>query len=545
MTVSLKDNAYHVLGLTGTATNRQILQRANEIIQRLKIEDLPEYELDIKTFKNYRTESLVRDALRRLQAPKSRLTEYFFWFRIADDVDKQAVHYLAQKEFDRAISVWEAESDDSSEVGLAHKRNLALVLIISILQGNESSGCIDASLTIWASLLDSPKFWSAFASQYKQDAEQISNEAIEEFHRNASRYLSDIYAEIQEVRGGDDYVYRFNQMFNTHGQKIEEKILNPVFQRVQMAIEALEQLKLGETDHYDRAKAGQIKGPLEIIQAELNKLIDAGLYEDSSTKVLRDRAATALRNVVLDIHNHQNDFDTSIKLLQFAEMIAGTESLRALLKTEIEQIEERIGFEKGNTLAIDIPGTFGGGTMIFEPDHMTYNGQEIYYKDATSLAYHATRQSISFVPMFQTYSFMVGTPEQSINTSWGTTLYINNEKKQDVWQRLASIAAHIVEPHIVEKLVRHIFEEGKSIQIGELEFTRQGYSRSRSFSGREIVPWDDKIFVPDFDAGNVTVWKNKDGKGVLFASIPMSKPNAVVLPELVKACVNEYANERT
>jgi hypothetical protein len=114
------------------------------------------------------------------------------------------------------------------------------------------------------------------------------------------------------------------------------------------------------------------------IQAELNKLIDAGLYEDSTTKLLRDRAATALRKVILDIHNHHNDLDTSSKLLQFANKIAGTDSLKRLLKSDLEQIQENISYEQANTLAIEIPGTFGGGTIDFKPDHVTYDRRKIY-----------------------------------------------------------------------------------------------------------------------------------------------------------------------
>ena len=77
MTTSLKDNAYHVLGLTGVATAKQILQRSNEIVQRLKIDDVPEYELDIAVFKNYRTEDTVKNALRRLQVLQSALPRIF------------------------------------------------------------------------------------------------------------------------------------------------------------------------------------------------------------------------------------------------------------------------------------------------------------------------------------------------------------------------------------------------------------------------------------------------------------------------------------
>ena len=268
-----------------------------------------------------------------------------------------------------------------------------------------------------------------------------------------------------------------------------------------------------------------------------------GLYEDSATKLLRDRAATALRKVVLDIHNHHNDLDASSKLLEFAIKIAGTDSLKVLLKTDLEQIEKNIAFEQDNTLAIDIPGTFGGGTIIFKPDHVTYNRRKIYYRDATRMAYHAIRQSVNLVPISQSYSFMVGSADQSIDISWGTTLYINNEKKQEIWQRLASIASHVIQPQIVEKMVRRIVN-GETVRIGSIEFNQQGYSRSKLFGGREQVPWTDTIYVPKFGAGDVTVWKDKNGKGVSFATVPMSTPNAVVLPELVKACVNMLTNAK-
>jgi hypothetical protein len=482
--------------------------------------------------------------LRRLQSPKTRLKEYFFWFRISDDIDERAADHLAQKEFDRAIAIWQPASEEQSANSFGHKRNLALALTISLLHGAGPAGRTESSLSTWRTVLDLPIFWNAFSNDFRQDAELLSDDAVAEFQRNVASDLSDVYAEIQEVRGGGDYVYKFQQLFSARGKKVEENILAPVFQAIQTAIEQLEQIKLGETDNYDSAKANQIKGPVGAIQAELNKLIDTGLYDDSTTKLLRDRAATALRKVVLDIHNHHNDLDTAEKLLQFADKIVGTDSLKALLKTDLEQIEKNIQHEEDNTLAIEIPGTFGGGTIVFKPDHVTYNGRKIFYKDATSMSYHATRRSVNLVPVSQTYNFMVGSSEQTIDISWGTTLFIGNDKKQDVWQKLAGIASHVIEPQIVDKLVRRIFADGQTVRIGDIEFTREGYSKSKLFGGRDHVPWSDPIYVPKFGSGNVTVWKNKNGKGVSLATISMSTPNAVVLPELIKACVNVLTNAK-
>ena len=201
---------------------------------------------------------------------------------------------------------------------------------------------------------------------------------------------------------------------------------------------------------------------------------------------MRDRAAKERRRVVLDIHNHHNDLDTSAKLLQLAIKIAGTEGLKALLKMDLE-LQKNISYEQDNTLAIEIPGTFAGGTMTFKPDQVTYGGRKIYYKDATTVLYHAMRRSVNTVPI-PTYSFMVGSADQTISVSWGTTLYIGNEKKQDVWQRLAGIASHVIEPQIVEKMVRRIFVDGGTVHIGDLEFTREGYRDPGCSGGGNTFP---------------------------------------------------------
>jgi hypothetical protein len=542
MTTSLRDNAYHVLGLTGTATARQILQRSNEILQRLKIDDLAEYDLDIRTFHNYRTEQSVKDALRRLQAPKERLREYFFWFRVADEIDRGAAGHLSRGDFDKAIAVWQTAFDEHGS--LTHKRNLVLALTLSLLDSVSPPDRIEASLSAWAMLLGSQGFWEAFAEEYKQDADLLSDEALSDFRGNAASDLSDVYAELQEARGGGDLLYKFQQRFQARGKMVEEKFLSPVFQAVQAAIEQLEQVKLGESDTYDGATAIRLKGPVGEIQSELNKLIDAGLYEDSTTKLLRDRAANAVRKVVLDIHNHHNDLGTSSKLLQFATQIAGTDSLKAQLSDEQEQIQKNISYEQDNTLAIEIPGTFGGGTIVFKPDHVTYGRRKIYYRDATSMSYHAMRRSVNLIPISQSYSFMVGSADQSIDISWGTTLHIGNGKKQDVWQKLAGIASHVIQPQIVEKMVRRIFVDGEAVRVGDIEFTRQGYSRGKMFGRREHVSWTEAIYVPQFGGGNVTVWKDKNGKGGTFTTVPMSVPNAVVLPDLIKACLSAVTDAK-
>lgn len=538
MTTSLRDNAYHVLGLTGAATSKQILQRSNEIVQRLKIDDIPEYELDIPAYGNRRTEASVKDALRRLQAPRTRLPEYFFWFRFAGDVDTTASALLSRGDLDGAIEIWRSGIDPAAP--LVRRRNLAIALTVSLLGAASlpPEGRLEESLLTWSNIIDNADFWKDFAEEYRQDAESLSEEALADFRNRVSSDLSDVYAEIRELHGGDALVSQFQKHFGTHGRKIEEDILNPAFLAVRAAIEQIVAVTPGPTTERGRNGLAQMKGPIATMQAEFNKLIDAGLYETSATRLLRDDAATAIRTAAIAVHNHRDELEAAAKLLDISYAIVGTESLGAMLDVDIEQIRKNIDSIETDTITIDIPGASGGGTIVFRPNHVAYGKKKIFYEDMTKVAYNAMMRSVNLIPYSQTYRFMAGSPEQTIDISWGTTLYIGNGKKQDAWAKIANIATHLIVPQIVKNMTHAIFFREKSVPIGNLLFTKEGYSRGKMFGGREIVRWTDRIYPPSISSGNVMLWTNRNGKRILFTSIPMSTANAVVIPELVASCVN-------
>ena len=192
-----------------------------------------------------------------------------------------------------------------------------------------------------------------------------------------------------------------------------------------------------------------------------------------------------------------------------------------------------------DTLAIEIPFAFGRGTratIVFSADNVTFDRRTIYYKDASATSYQAVNQSVNLVPTSQSYSYMVASSSETIKVSFGTSFYIGNKKVKDAWARLVGVSRYLIEPHIVEKFVRRIFGNGEIVEIGGVELTSSGYSRRKLFGGRYVVSWHDKIFIPEFASGSVTLWENKNGKATPFHTVSMAKRNAVVLPELVRAC---------
>jgi len=72
-----RNNAYHILGIDTTFNTRDIQKRAREIITRLKIEDIPTYNLDLEPEENFRTEERVKIAIQNLSSPKQCLKKFF------------------------------------------------------------------------------------------------------------------------------------------------------------------------------------------------------------------------------------------------------------------------------------------------------------------------------------------------------------------------------------------------------------------------------------------------------------------------------------
>ncbi len=540
MSNTLKNNAYHILGLDTSASERDILKRSKEIINRLKADDDPSYDIDIGLFENFRTEEAVKDALQRLQAPKKRIKEYFFWFQISNGIDEQVLGLFKLKDYLNAIRIWQNAAEGQSTKAFFYKKNLAILYCLG-LSTEDDKEYLRSSLYAWKELVDSEKFWTSFAKVYKlHDEQTASQDIISDFRKHVVEYLSDIYTELHEIHNDSDYVNEFQKVFSVKGEKIEKNVLAPAYQKINQAVEELEKMEVSKDGKFDSEESEKIKTLVVTIQQELNRLIDLGLYDDSQTKIMRDRAANALRTIVLDLHNNLSELEKSQGLLEVAIKLAGTESLKNKLESELEQIQKNIKDDMESSLAIDIPGTFGGGTVVFKNTYLEYNNVRMFYKDALSISYHARNQSINFIPVSQSFSYSVASANERISFSFGTTLYIGKKAKQDVWGKLIGLSEALIEPQIIRKITDQIFDRGEPVTIGGIEFSKLGYSRNKTKlfgkSEKETVYWTDTVYIPKFSAGFVVLWKEKDGKSQQFATVAMSTPNAVIIPALVQAC---------
>jgi hypothetical protein len=335
----LKNNAYHVLGLDTSSTQRDIQRRAKEIVKLVQIDDVPKYDLDLDIFEALRTEESVKEAIQKLTSPKKCIKEYFFWFHVGDDVDIQALGLLRLNKLEEALRVWEHHSAGETKKAFLYKKNLAILYCI-LLSDKPNQKYLKESLKIWYELCNAPKFRTAFDAMYKlQDELSTDTETISDFHHHCPSDISDLYTELSQQHKNDSYIAEFSQVFNMRGEKTAKAVLTPIFEEMTVAIEKLEAIKIPEEGELSSVDATLIKQCIAGIQNGSNKLIDLGLYDDSQSKTIRDRAAAAIRSVVLDIHNNLNDVPKAEQLLKIAMEFVGTSGMKHKLQQDLDTFE--------------------------------------------------------------------------------------------------------------------------------------------------------------------------------------------------------------
>lgn len=533
----LKANAYQILGLDLTANKKDILRRSKEILNRLKIDDIPEYDSDIGLFDNIRSEDSVKDAIQKLESPKKQIVEFFFWFYVSDDVDKKALEYLKKKDYQSAIEIWGKDFKEETVSSFNHKKNLAL-LLICLLNIEDNKECAEKSILLWKTIFDSEKYWSSFKKVFSLYNEQsLDNEKLAKFKVEVAGYLGDIYTEFYEKYKNSIYLEKFEDFFSIISNKIQDKILDPAFEKINEAIEKLEKMKVSEDGVLDDDELKEIKRLIKIIQTEFNNLVDVDLYEDSQTILMRDRASESLRTITLDIHNNLDNVELAKKILEISLKFCGTESERVKLNQDLSQINKNIEDKKETRISFEIPGFFSSSDIVFTDFQIEYQGKTILYKDAVGVSWSSTKNSTNGIPTSQSYSFIVFSETESINVSY-TAAFRGGEKHNEVFGKLVGISNNIIEPIIRKKLVSKIFDKKETVDIGSLHINERGYYRNKFFGGVAEILWEDVAFIPDLNMGQAIVYeKNNKGEASTFLSIPMSTHNAVLIPELVRECL--------
>lgn len=165
----LSGNAYRVLGLPASASQREIHEAAARLRRAHKLGVSPAQPGDLPWLGEVRrNEGDLRDAVGRLASPAQRIQERLFWF--GSRVDLAPVNSF--KALDAAL-----ENLLAGGVGAAARHDaalLSLAVAYGLDAGLREEGAWVRALALWREVFDSDEFWSGLlAADLKGDFEPL------------------------------------------------------------------------------------------------------------------------------------------------------------------------------------------------------------------------------------------------------------------------------------------------------------------------------------------------------------------------------------
>ena len=340
-----KDNAYNVLGIESSSTQKDVNKRAKEISNLLKIDEIPSYDADIPIIEAKRSDRNIQLALQKLSSHTKKISEYFLWFDVNDDKDAKAVELIRQNDTSGAQAIWVDNSKSETAKGFISKKNLAI--LFTILIGNGSKSYLNRSLHLWDSIVESDKFWDSYVKIYQlNDDLGTSSEIIKSFRKQLTKTLSDYYADLSKDQNDNSYISEFSKTFNIKSEKVEKDVLGPIFESINEASGKLSSLQISKEKIISDKKLAELKKLVIVLRNNFKKLKEVGFYSDSQSKTMRDKAAEALRSVSLDLFNNLNEASKSLAITKIALEIVGTEGLKSRLQSDLNYLTKNIKHER-------------------------------------------------------------------------------------------------------------------------------------------------------------------------------------------------------
>lgn len=341
-----RDNAYNVLGLDISAAQKEINKRSKEIVNLLRIDEESEYETDISVAKPKRTENTVKEAVQKLSSPTKKIQEYFFWFDIESDTDEKALKLLQAGSIDEAIQIWEQDASKETATGFVAKKNLAILASVLLVEKGQKKH-LTQSISCWKDLITSDKFWAYFEKIYAlNDEVGTSASAIKDFKSKVTDVLSDFYTDVSQNKADNSFYSLFAQVFSVKGQKMQRDVLSPIYEAINDTSEKLRNLNISDDNIVSPEEITELKRLTRLLQTNFDKLKELGLYSDSQSKTMRDKAAEALRAVALDLYNNLGESEKPVALFNIASKIAGTTGTINKINKDIETLRANRSDEK-------------------------------------------------------------------------------------------------------------------------------------------------------------------------------------------------------
>lgn len=318
-----KENAFGILGLNARCSDHDVVRRAKEITNLLKIDEVPEYDIDLPFNVTERTEDKVKKASEKIINQEKKILEVFFWFLIKDSTDENILRKMHDGDYVEALEIANSKVSASPNNMLAFK-NKAVIESVLFAEKKQIK-YLDSSITSWKKIFESEKLWKDFEKIYKLDNPSVSNDLFESLKDRALKKLSDFYSSMSKTLDDEKVYAKFSEKVLGNRIEIADNIIDPILTKINHLISKLNNYKVIYASPYkqDGNEVRDISSTSRKKLSEILKEFDETLgtlqsYGDNvwnSTKsiIMRDKAAMAMRSKAIELSNNINYRDSDDK----------------------------------------------------------------------------------------------------------------------------------------------------------------------------------------------------------------------------------------
>jgi tetratricopeptide (TPR) repeat protein len=360
-------NSFNILGLSSSASLKEIRKRSQQLLQLAKIEEIQEFDADIGHVCEFRSESEVKLALERISGIKERLREIFFWFDDHNIENQKSLVLIAQGNYQEAIDI--LDKTNTAGIDWLEHKNLALALMFQAFASSDlNSFC--RSLELWKQIAESEDFWKFYEKHYLlHDELGTSSSLFDEFRGSIYESLSAKAVSFYHQTKNPETIGLYYSAFGQIGKFIDSDVLQPIILKIKKELEDLVELgndlkacALGElvkrppmkygtkvcppppgmtgTVICKETQEGLVKRGLKKIHKYFLDLDKFELSEYSPLAVLRNNSAEKLRSISVDIYNDNCSPEIALLLLEQGSKLAVSDAITMKIEADQTTIKE-------------------------------------------------------------------------------------------------------------------------------------------------------------------------------------------------------------
>lgn len=236
---AIKNNPFRVLGLTATASDKEITKRISELEVYIKMGKRIKYNTDFPFLGELRrTSETIQEASNKINKPKNKLFYSLFWFEGNNKNDKLALEELKRENIDDALNIWGERKHDKipADEHFSISHNLSVLYLWLSFSEDEFNDEYFGYFFIEIGKIFKCHYLEKYVKKvagvkYFLDRNKIVKYYFDEICKIMSKYL---FLNIEENR---EYIEAFIDSFSNYPEEIQQNISDKYTKKTIKSIE--------------------------------------------------------------------------------------------------------------------------------------------------------------------------------------------------------------------------------------------------------------------------------------------------------------------